>query len=116
MEEHGMEREEYQRLWAARLTDLAESGMTQRQWCEQNGISFSTLKYWILKANKKPRQNQNQNKEWLALEVGAMPETADADCLAAGKISVNYGGFRVDVGGGTDPGQIFNILRMIKEL
>jgi hypothetical protein len=112
-----MNREEYQRLWEARLTDLDESGLTQQQWCEQNGVSYSTLKYWVLKANKeKNPQRQNTGSEWLSLKVSSLPGETYTNASKSGKISVNFGGFKVDINNSADPGQIFNILRMLKEL
>ena len=112
-----MSQEEYQRLWAARLADLEESGLTQKAWCEQNGIPYSTMKYWMLKSNKvKTQRSRTNEKQWLAIDVGNLPEEAIINTPSSNTVSVNYGGFRVDVGIGTDPGQIFSILRMIKEL
>ena len=71
----------------------------------------------MLKANKlKKRRSRTDDKKWLAVEVGDISEeTADA-ASRSNTMSINYGGFRVDVTGETDPGQIFSILRMIKEL
>ncbi|MCL2768421.1 MAG: hypothetical protein FWE49_06835 [Synergistaceae bacterium] len=116
MKKHGLDREEYRNLWMARLVDLEESGLTHRAWCEKNGIPYSTLKYWTLKVNKeKKRRGAADSEKWLALEVGAPQETYSGTS-ASGKVSVTYGGFRVDVCDGADPDQIFNILRMIKGL
>ena len=32
--------------WAARFVDQKASGLTVRQWCEQNNVSFHAYHYW----------------------------------------------------------------------
>lgn len=32
--------------WAVRFADQKASGLTVRQWCEQNNLSFHTYNYW----------------------------------------------------------------------
>lgn len=32
--------------WAIRFADQKASGLTVRQWCEQNKLSFHTYNYW----------------------------------------------------------------------
>ena len=32
--------------WAIRFADQKASGLTVRQWCEQNHLSFHTYNYW----------------------------------------------------------------------
>ena len=34
--------------WAIRFADQKASGLTVRQWCEQNKLSFHTYNYWKL--------------------------------------------------------------------
>ena len=36
-------------LWADRIHAFQESGLSRKDWCQQNGISQSTLGYWIRK-------------------------------------------------------------------
>ena len=32
--------------WTVRFADQKASGLTVRQWCEQNNLSFHTYNYW----------------------------------------------------------------------
>ena len=32
--------------WAARFSDQKSSGLTVKQWCEQNNFSIHTYNYW----------------------------------------------------------------------
>lgn len=36
-------------LWADRIHAFQESGLSRKDWCQQNGIPQSTLSYWIRK-------------------------------------------------------------------
>jgi hypothetical protein len=116
MKKQGLDKAEYRRLWDARLVDLEESGLTQQRWCEQNNISYSTLKYWIIKINKEKKRIHEADDKWLTLEVGIPPAKRSAGTPNSGKVSVNYGPFRVDIDDGANPEQVYNILRVLKEL
>lgn len=36
-------------LWAERIRAFQESGLSRKDWCQQNEIPQSTLSYWIRK-------------------------------------------------------------------
>lgn len=36
-------------MWGQRIQDYHSSGLTCKEWCEQNQISVSTMGYWIRK-------------------------------------------------------------------
>lgn len=57
---------ERKELWLSRFTDLAESGQTQRQWCMENNIPISTLRYWIRKLRIKEERHELAPK-WVQL-------------------------------------------------
>ena len=40
-----------QEIWYKRVEDRIESGLTIKQWCEKNDISFSTFRNWNSKYN-----------------------------------------------------------------
>ena len=37
-------------LWKDRIRDFRESGLSRKDWCQQNKIPLSTLSYWIRKS------------------------------------------------------------------
>lgn len=49
-------------LWMKRIQDCRESGLTQKEWCEQNQISVSSFRYWISKMNKKNMDDSDQEE------------------------------------------------------
>ena len=36
-------------IWQQRVQEMRCSGLSQKEWCKQNGVSVSTLRYWIRK-------------------------------------------------------------------
>lgn len=40
-------------LWADRFHAFQESGLSRKEWCQQNGIPQSTLGYWIESSSQK---------------------------------------------------------------
>jgi len=47
---------ETQKLWEHRISDWEQSGMSQRKYCTQNDISYSTFNYWRRKSSPKIKQ------------------------------------------------------------
>lgn len=43
-------------LWLNRIEQLAQSGMTQKEWCQQQGIPVTTMRYWIRKLRLQPEE------------------------------------------------------------
>ena len=41
-----MTREQKRQLWLERLQDMDKSGLTQKAWCKNNNIPYSTFRYW----------------------------------------------------------------------
>lgn len=40
-------------LWRSRIDDYRSSGLSAKEWCSGNSLSYSTLCYWISKFKKK---------------------------------------------------------------
>ena len=36
-------------LWTDKIHSFRQSGLSRKEWCQQNGIAQSTLSYWIRK-------------------------------------------------------------------
>ncbi len=86
-------------IWEDRIRDLIDSGKTQKIWCRDNGISESTLRYWLRKLRINPSEKSNNNDScnsngWLQLpEPGKQKEhplvKGSSITLSTGNISVN---------------------------
>ena len=116
MKINGLEPEENRRLWQARLSDLAESGMTQKQWCEQHSINISALRYWIRQTNKIKHRQERRSGEWLTVTTNTLAEPDPGTGGSNGDITVSYGAYRVEINESANPEGIYNVLRILKEL
>jgi len=41
-----MDRKEKQQLWDQNIQAQKQSGLSQKQWCQEKDISYHTFKYW----------------------------------------------------------------------
>ena len=59
-------REEANRLAA----ECEQSGLSQREFCEQHGVPLKTLVRYLARYRREQR-GKNQTRQWVAVEVGA---------------------------------------------
>jgi hypothetical protein len=84
-------REEANRLAA----ECEQSGLSQREFCEQRGVSLKTMVRYLTRYRREER-GKNQTPRWVAVEVGA--KRGDAPELSI----VLAGGRRIEVSRGFD--------------
>ena len=95
-------REEANRLAA----ECAESGLSQREFCEQRGVPLKTMVRYLARYREEQR-GTNQTPQWVAVEVGAKRgEAAELSIVVAG-------GRRVEVSRGFD---VETLRRVVKAL
>jgi len=58
---------ENRELWLQRVEGFKNSGLTQINWCEQQNIRVSALRYWLRKL--KDEESSPGIQEWVQLEV-----------------------------------------------
>ena len=46
-------------LWTERIHAFQESGLSRKDWCQQNEVPLSTLSYWIRKFQSKATQAES---------------------------------------------------------
>jgi len=46
-------------LWEDRIEKQLVSGLTQRQWCNENNLALSAFRYWKLRINKENRKSSD---------------------------------------------------------
>jgi len=80
------------------IQEMYNSGKPQKKWCEEKGINFYTLKYWMqkLSSKAKPIVEQVSDKETKWLKVAVTPES-DMISQNTDKIEVCIGNYRVFV-------------------
>jgi hypothetical protein len=85
-------------MWEKLIQEMRDSKKHQKNWCEEKGINFSTLKYWMqkLSSKAKPLEEQWDNKETKWLKVAVNPEAVLIP-QSTKKIEVCIGNYRVVV-------------------
>ena len=53
-------------IWQQRVQEMRCSGLSQKEWCKQNGVSVSTLRYWIRKLDSSTTSSALSG--WMTLE------------------------------------------------
>ena len=109
--------EEQRQLWLSRISDLADSGFTQLEWCKRKEIPVSTLRYWIRKL-KDPVIDDGP--QWLRVDVSTDNNIAQIKATEIAKpvegIKIKYGEFTVEFSIGCDAQSMLDILRLVKEV
>jgi len=87
-----MEREHRASEWASRIEAFQASGMTQRQWAAEQGLSEDQLSYWYRKLGRPPESRAEST--WVPLTA----LTPDGSLLR-----LRVGPVEIDVAPGFDP-------------
>ena len=80
------------------------SGQTAAEWCKENNIRISTLRYWITKANRKDKQEQ---QEFIAFT----PSVCESSILV-----VKIGNYKIEVTPGFDAATFTKTVLLLKSL
>ena len=107
---------EQQQLWMSRINDLASSGLTQSQWCQEKGFSVSTLRYWMRKLREPEEQDSTS---WLQVDipegghVASLPISSNA---ASGGLKITCGKYTVEFPSGYDVSSMAAVLKLLSIL
>ncbi len=88
----------------SQIESFRASGQTAEEWCKENGITVSTLKYWITKTN---RENKQAKQGFIAFS----PATCKPSTLV-----VKIGSYIIEVGPGFDPTTFRETVLLLKNL
>lgn len=103
-----MKNTELQIQWQKRVSDYKKSGLSARVWCDEAGISFSSLKYWITKFNK---ANEKSGKtKWAQVEI------IDTAPHVSSKIIIHVGAVRIEVLSDFDKALLTDVLKVAKSI
>jgi hypothetical protein len=73
---NGEEKIRNQKLWYTRIEEMLSSDISQKQWCQNNGININSMYYWLRKYNN-DKAMRDQPFSWLELPHGVRTEIAD---------------------------------------
>jgi len=63
-----MDRKEKQQLWDQNIQAQKQSGLSQKQWCQEKDISYHTFKYWKQRTKISSQQPSVQETSWVSLK------------------------------------------------
>lgn len=94
--------------WAQLVSRCRGSGMTVRQWCEENGISISSYYKWQRKVYDLVQAQQE------ARFVEVTPVQPSSVAVSDVAVTVRIGGAEADIHSGADAATVEMVLRVLK--
>ena len=99
-------RDEYRaQQWAMVVQECASSGLSNREFCRQRGISEKTYYYWL-------RKLRSQMAETVAPQLVPLEPVAELDDL----LQIQYRGAELKLPSGVDMDAVAAILRSLQSL
>ena len=90
-------------VWSKRIRSFESSGLSQREWCERNGVSAGSLWYWR-------RRLASAAPALVPIVVAGQSERVTSD----GALEIEVGGIRFRVSAGVDPAWLCAVLRGLR--
>ena len=94
--------------WAQVVSQCRGSGMTVRQWCEENGISLSSYYKWQRKVYAAAQAQQE------ARFVEVTPVQPASVAVSDVSVTVRVAGAEADIHSGADAATVEMVLRVLK--
>ncbi|WZL72012.1 hypothetical protein QBE52_12975 [Clostridiaceae bacterium 35-E11] len=103
--------------WTQRISDCRKSGMSIKQWCNQQGLKDSTYHYWV----KRLKTFHNQDKVVCQQFAEVVFEDTDSRKYLAlhttnYKFSLNYGEYSIGIADDFNSATLTELLKVLKNL
>lgn len=95
-------------LWQTRINDYRASNKSGRQWCNENNIPYSSLKYWITKFNKEQAAESLISPEFVPISTEDIENRPSSS-----SITIRFGKVSIDIAEDCRPSTIKTILEVI---
>jgi orotate phosphoribosyltransferase-like protein len=86
-----MTKEEKRLFWEEKIPEYKTSGLSAKEWSSENNLSVHSLRYWILKFNKKNKSNESIEFKPLVSEVPSSQESPIRVCIGPAVIELTRG-------------------------
>lgn len=96
-------KEQRRQEWAARIANYETSGQTMKAWCDAQGVTKDTLRYWLRTLKPRPVRAAKAaapGRDFIPL---ALSEPAGAAASGDASLLLQVGVVRVEVRHGFDP-------------
>lgn len=97
-------------MWEHRIRDYHLSGLTCKEWCEQNQISVSTMGYWIRKQKEK---NNLVEEDTIFAKLPSEDEIISSSALPA-PITIHLGSILIEVADGCPQELLSGLVGVLK--
>lgn len=94
-----------QELWAERIEDFLASGLSQRAWCEQQGLRPNQLRYWLRKF--RAETGPGTHIRWVSL---------DAIAPSGLGVSLRIGNVMLEIQRGFDQEVLAGVIRSLMDI
>jgi hypothetical protein len=96
------------KLWAARIDEWKRSGLTQRQYCEDNHLALATFSWW----RKRLKQDGSRSSEaFVEIPIERAVSTVVG---RGGSLSIGVGRYSITVNGSVDHSQLESVLNVLE--
>jgi len=98
-------------LWKKYIEDYRTSGLKAQQWCDQNDLPLTRLRYWIYKFNKEAASPNNLLPEIVPVKS---PDTiTNLHSYSNFAISIKFGNISIDISDECSTNTIRSILETL---
>jgi hypothetical protein len=91
------------------VKEMLSSGKTQKDWCLESGVKYSTFRYWLEKYRYK-------RPEGGAAWIEVLKKDKTAEMLAPSGVEVHIGNYVVKVAAGFDSDVFLDVCRSLSAL
>ncbi len=108
-----MTNEEKRVLRMKQVKDYKASGLSLNQWCQQNNIKPSAIRYWVELDNKSSSsfsQESSNSVKWFQVKG------VDLGGYQSSKISLSLGSVSINIEDDFDPGMLRKVIIAIKDI
>jgi hypothetical protein len=96
------------KLWAARIDEWKRSGLTQRQYCEDNNLARATFSWW----RKRLKHDEIYSSE--AFVEIPFDRAVSTVVGRGGSLSIGVGRYSITVNGSVDQSQLESVLTVLE--
>ncbi len=96
------------KLWAARIDEWKRSGLTQRQYCEDNHLALATFSWW------RKRLKQDKSRSSAAFVEIPIERAVSTVVRRGGSLSIGIGHYTITVNGNVDQSQLESVLTVLE--
>ena len=107
--------------WELRIQTFQDSGLTQQQWCEKEGLKRSALRYWL--RHFREEKSQEAAPDWLKVCVSdtdpipslALPQISPPAEDPVLPIRLHIHDMMLEIPAGTPPAYLSALLQVVRQ-